>query len=140
MPIILVIVGIAIIFRNFLGSAAKARQVNAMHQGEMPEYAAVFGSQNVRLMNEYFYGASLTAVFGGVDLDLRNAIITKDVVINATAVFGGADIFLPSNVKLKTSSLPIFGGTSKKAVTSEDPDAPTVYVNATCIFGGVDIK
>lgn len=139
-PVILVIIGLAIIFRTSASSAAhQAKQINQMRKGQLPEYAAIFGSQNVRI-SESFYGANATAIFGGVELDLRDAVIREDIVINATAVFGGADIFLPANVKVKTSCLPIFGGVGNKARSSEDAGAPTVYINATCIFGGVDAK
>ena len=139
-PIILVIIGLAIIFRGSRGSAAyKAREMHAAHRGQLPEYAAIFSAQNIQI-NEFFSGAEVTAVFGGVDLDLRGAIIREDIVINATAVFGGVDLYLPANVKVKTSSLPIFGGLGNKVRASEDVNAPTVYLNATCIFGGVDAK
>ena len=91
-PIILVIIGLAIIFRGSRGSAAyKAREMHAAHRGQLPEYAAIFSAQNIQI-NEFFSGAEVTAVFGGVDLDLRGAIIREDIVINATAVFGGVDL------------------------------------------------
>ena len=41
------------------------------------------------LMEKKFNGANLTAVFGGVKCDLRNAIIEEDALINACSVFGG---------------------------------------------------
>ena len=89
---------------------------------------------------ETFEGADLNAVFGGVDCDLRNAIITRDCVISASAIFGGVDILVPANVNVKVSSNSIFGGTSNKAAGRNLPDAPTLYVRSTCLFGGVDIK
>ncbi len=54
------------------------------------------------------------AVFGGVDLNLKDARIYHDVVINVTSVFGGGEILVPPNVKVKVSSLPIFGGVSNR--------------------------
>ena len=62
------------------------------------------------------------------------------MVVNYTAIFGGGDVFVPSNVKVKVTTVPIFGGVSNKAASSTDQNAPVVYVNATCIFGGIDIK
>jgi hypothetical protein len=61
-----------------------------MKDGKTPGYTAVFSGQDVRITDEFF-GANLTAVFGGVDLDLREAVIKQDVVINGMVVFGGVD-------------------------------------------------
>ncbi len=85
-------------------------------------------------------GTTMNAIFGGVELDLTDAIIDEDVVINATAVFGGIDIKVPYNVKVKVSNVPVFGGVSNKVPTSRDLNAPTIFLNSTCMFGGIDIK
>ena len=76
----------------------------------------------------------------GVKCDLRNAIIESDVVINANATFGGIEIYVPSNVKIKIKSIPIFGGVDNKASTKTDENSHTIYINSTAIFGGVEIK
>ena len=104
-----------------------------------PEYNAIFSSTQVKYPNEIFMGTCINSVFGSVVLDLRDAIITEDVVINATVVFAGADIYVPGNVNIKVSSVPIFGGVSNK-VGGGTPSGPTIFVNATCMFGGLDIK
>ncbi len=104
-----------------------------------PEYNAMFSAQHIKFPNEVFTGTCINAVFGSVVLDLREAIIVEDVVINASAIFAGADIYVPSNVNVKTSSIPIFGGVSNKAGGGMIA-GPTLYINATCMFGGVDIK
>ncbi len=82
----------------------------------------------------------MNAIFGGVELDLREAIIEEDIVINATVAFGGIDISVPGNVNVKVSNIPIFGGVSNKAGRTYNESLPTIYVNSTCMFGGIDIK
>ena len=79
-------------------------------------------------------------MFGGVKCDLRNAIIDSDVVINASSTFGGIEIYVPSNVKIKIKSMPIFGGVENKAKTKTDENSHTIYINGTAVFGGVEIK
>ena len=137
-PLILVIIGFGIIFRDLFGRRIK--RIEGLNSGAEMDYTAIFSAQKVQFPPQPFEGANITAIFGGVDLDLRGAVISHDIVINATSVFGGSDIFVPSNVKVVVSSLPIFGGVSNKSINSKDADAPTVYVKATCIVGGVDIK
>lgn len=140
LPLFLVFLGLSFLFRKgFRTIKPEAGGASAPKEG-VRDYSAVFGGQNIRFDNEVFSGASINAVFGGIDLDLRGAKITQDTVINATAIFGGADIYVPAGVKIKVSSTPIFGGVGNKAISSQDENAFTIFVNATCVFGGVEIK
>ncbi len=92
-------------------------------------------------MEKNLNGADLTAVFGGVNCDLRKAIINQDQVINCSSIFGGIDILVPENVKVKVKSSSIFGGVSDhRKNRTESQDVKVIYINATCIFGGVEIK
>ena len=81
----------------------------------------------------------MEAVFGGIKLDLREAIIKKDVVINARAIFGGIDILVPENINVVVSSSSMFGGVDNKREINQD-NKITIYVNDSSLFGGIDIK
>lgn len=81
------------------------------------------------------------ACFGGVDIDLTEALFEqREVVINATAIFGGVDIRVPENVTLRGQGAGIFGGFDVKSHVSEDPGAPVVVVKGAALFGGVSAK
>ena len=140
-PAILVAIGISIVFKDALGGkiGSEIKKLNEKRNGEN-SYCATFAGQNVNFDNEKFTGADLTAVFGGVKCDLRNAIIDSDVVINTSSTFGGIEIYVPSNVKIKIKSTPIFGGVENKANTKADENSHTIYINSTVVFGGVEIK
>ncbi|MBE6718296.1 MAG: hypothetical protein E7574_03455 [Ruminococcaceae bacterium] len=138
-PAVIVIVGLKMVFNGVFGNKATEIMKKMKLDGKEPKTGcAIFSGCELKYDNEVFEGAELTAVFGGVECDLRNAIIEKDCVIQVTAIFGGIDIFVPGNVNVKVSSNSIFGGISNK--TSVHKSAPTIYVNGTCMFGGVDIK
>lgn len=140
-PIIIVAIGLSIIIKSVCDKDVNEsiKKLNSNISSE-EGYSATFAGQDVNFNGEVFKGTNLNAVFGGVKLDLRNAIIEEDVVINATSVFGGIEIFVPNNVKVKVKSNSIFGGVSNKR-TAEDLNAThTIYVNATGMFGGVDVK
>lgn len=107
--------------------------------GHYYQFNAVFSGNEKIFDRVKFSGAKMSAVFGGVDLDLRQAIIDKDVYIDVTAVFGGVDIILPTNVNCVVKGTSIFGGTDNK-VPQRDTVLPTVYVNSVALFGGVDIR
>ena len=138
-PVILVIIGLSFIFKDILDSKVK-KEIKKLNKNDSNEYCATFGGQKVDFDNEEFKGCNLTAVFGGVECDLRDSIIKEDTVINASSIFGGIDIQVPKNVKVRVTSTPIFGGVLNKRKNPKDENIKTIYVNATCIFGGVEIK
>ncbi|WP_296559594.1 LiaF domain-containing protein [uncultured Acetobacterium sp.] len=137
-PIIIVAIGLSIIFKDRLSKNAK--QIEGMTKDNLPDYSAVFGGQEINFPSEAFYGATVSAIFGSVSLDLRQAIINEDIYISATAVFGGIDMLVPSNVRVEMSTTPIFGGASNKANRPLGENPPTIYLNSTNIFGGTEVK
>ena len=138
-PAIIVIVGLKLVFTGLFGNKANEIIAKIKQEGGEPKAGcATFSSCNLNYDGEVFEGAELTAVFGGVKCDLRNAIIEKDCAIQVSAIFGGIDIFIPAGINVKVSSNSIFGGVSNK--TAAHQNAPTLYISGTCMFGGVEIK
>ena len=79
-----------------------------MYKEETKEYCSCFSGQTVNFNDEEFTGCDISAVFGGVKCDLRNAIIKEDVLINASSIFGGITILVPKDINVKISSTSIF--------------------------------
>lgn len=141
LPIILVIIGLSIIFKDLFNTKIN-KEINKLNEKFKTDgdYCSIFGGQNIKFDNEEFKGTTLNAIFGGIKLDLRDAIIKKDVVINSTCVFGGITILVPKDVKIKVKSTPIFGGVEDKTKQKINDKSKIVYINSTTIFGGVEIK
>lgn len=140
-PIILIIIGFSFIFRDTINHKI-GKEIKKLNKDgkNSNEYCATFANQDIDFDDEEFKGADLSAVFGGIKLDLRKAKITNDQVINTTAVFGGIEIYVPNDVDVKVKSTPIFGGVSNKTLKNKAKDKHIIYINATSIFGGVEIK
>lgn len=140
-PAIIVIFGLKMVFGNRFDkvNAERIKQIESSN-GSVCNGTAVFSGERMNFSGDLFNGAELNAVFGGLDCDIRNAVIEHDCVINASAVFGGIDIFVPNNINIKVSSNSFFGGVSNKASNYHNDSAPTLYIKGTCLFGGVDIK
>jgi len=105
--------------------------------------SGIFGGSKVATASQRFEGASLTAVFGGVTLDLRQALPANEgASITATAVFGGIDIIVPEGWRISLSGTPILGGVEDKthAVGQLPPEAPSLHVDGLAVLGGVEIK
>lgn len=140
-PFIIVVVGIKLIFNalRVKKSTPVVEPVSAKG-GAMPSAFAAFSGQDVKFDNETFTGGEYCAIFGGIKLDLANAIIPSDCVIKTTAIFGGIDIFVPDNVNVKINSASIFGGMADKKQNRASDTNVTLYVQGFCMFGGVDVK
>ena len=138
-PAILVMIGLSFIFKDTLNSKIR-KEIKKLNKTETKEYCSCFSGQTIDFNNEEFMGCSISAIFGGVKCDLRNAVIERDVAITTSSIFGGIDIFVPDDVNVKVNSNSLFGGVDVKKHKNTNDNRYTLYVNSTCIFGGVDIK
>jgi len=93
-------------------------------------------------VDEEFIGADITSILGNVQLDLRNAILNDDVIIDTTCILGGVDVYVPRNVKVVLNCTPILGGVENKMAASHNPteDHHTIFIRGTCILGGIEVK
>jgi Domain of unknown function (DUF1707) len=82
---------------------------------------------------------SLT-LFGGTDLDLRDAIFEAPVVeISGFWCFGGLDIKVPEGIEVRDQTAGIFGGTDVRDIGDPAPGAPTLVIKGVSLFGGVSV-
>ena len=144
LAVILVLIGIFIIFRSVI-SNDNAKEVEKKvdelkDNKKMDSQTAVFSGSDRAYNNETFQGSNLTAIFGGVELDLRNAKFTKDTVIKAFALFGGVDIIIPEDVQVKIKSGFIFGGITDDRKSTSTKGKHTIFLDAAGGFGGVTIS
>lgn len=108
--------------------------------GDSISRTCVFSGIKAVSHSKQFRSASLTSVFGGIQLDLTNAEPVNGAVIDVAAIFGGITIYVPRNCRVEVRGTPLFGGCSDKTLRSSDPSLPLVTVRYTAIFGGVELK
>jgi predicted membrane protein len=90
-----------------------------------------------------FQDANLSALCGGIVLDLRGATLDPDgATIHASATCGGIEIRVPTGWRVEVSGTPVFGAHETKALEGElpAPDAPHLRIEAAAVFGGVEVK
>lgn len=138
-PAILVMIGLSFIFKDTLNSKVN-KEIKKLNKNETKEYCACFSGQKIDFIKEEFTGCSLSAVFGGIECDLKKSIIKEDTVINASSIFGEITIYVPEDINVKISSTSIFGEVSDKRKNKTTDAKDTIYINATSMFGGVEIK
>lgn len=137
-PILLVTVGLSLILKNILESkkTLRIKELNKVKDNTKDIFATL-SNENKKIIGE-FKGISIDAVFSSVELDLREAEIKKDQVINVSAIFSGVTILTNNNIKVIVKSDSLFGGVSNHI--EEKDEAKAIYINASCLFGGVEIK
>ena len=99
-----------------------------------------YGGDEYIYRGEPFHGAKLDASFGGIRLDLRNAVITEDEAIDIHTFMGGVELLVPSNVNVVVKSRSFIGGVGNETVGRAIPGAPCLHVIASNFLGGVSIK
>lgn len=130
-PLVLVVVGLGVLFK-----VGPAKSKGAADKSN--EKVAIFYGEDARPKGDYD-GGSLSAVFGGVNLDLRQAKVKDGAVIEIFTFCGGIEINMPSDVIVQNEVRGILGGSEDKTV----PDAKakkTVILRGECILGGLEIK
>jgi len=85
--------------------------------------------------------SKLLALFGGMDLDFRNAYLPPgDTFIDAMCLFGGVDMIVPEGINVEVNGFPLFGGINNSTSGEFLPGAPTLHVRAFVMFGGIEVK
>ena len=100
--------------------------------------AAVQSGQSEKVEGEYT-GGTISSVFGGVDLDLRQSDIQDGAVIELFVLFGGVDIIVPNDVAIKNEVTAILGGVDDKTIPGAKAKK-TLYIRGECFFGGIELK
>jgi predicted membrane protein len=133
-PGLLIFIGLLVIFNIF-----RKKTVPGIDREAMANISAVFSGIKHDLNHEVYDGGRVEAIFGSVDLDLRNAVIEQDIYMEVTAVFGGVKIFFPPNVKVVADKNAVFGGVSDKTVSKDAVNMPQVHIKCTTTFGGIEL-
>lgn len=148
-PIVIILIGLSFIASRFRANRWKKKEqftdpnfigtVNV--EGSRIDRTAIFTGIDARVVSDDFTGGELTAIFGGIEVDLREASIAGPTArLDVTAVFGGIEIRVPTNWRVITNGTPVFGGIDDKSLNRNlDANAPTLIVDATAVFGGVEI-
>jgi hypothetical protein len=87
--------------------------------------------------------STAVAFMGGVDLDLRSAVLSgRETTITAVAFMGGIQIIVPPGVRVDSHGFGFMGGWDNRA--EQDPDlphdAPVLHVRGVAFMGGVEIR
>jgi predicted membrane protein len=134
-PLLLVVLGLALVAGRF-----RARPTEA--GGDVSSTIALFGGRNQRVTSASFASADATALFGGVELDLRDAeVADPPAQVSAFVLFGGVDVVVPRDWNVQLDVFPVFGGAEdERPRRDEEHDETDLVVTGIAAFGGVTVK
>lgn len=142
-PAILILIGLAI----FLPDGGRYVVTGAGPQGPAQDGGegfivsnVVFSADERIITGARFTGAKISAVFGGVNLDLSGfEDCSEPCVITMSVVFGGCQLRLPPGVRVSTDGLVCaLGGVEHKGASSADATR-TIQINGSITFGGLEL-
>ena len=88
-----------------------------------------------------FKGGKASAVFGGIELDLRGSQLKdNNGFLDVTALFGGVDIKVPDNWRVEMQGTPLLGGIENSTKPNPNSSAPVLKISGTAIFGGIEVR
>lgn len=134
-PGIIIVIGLTFIFSRpgFNKKLDEAERLNVK---------TFFSGAEMRSHAKHFQGGSITAVFSGAEIDLRDAIFDPSgAEIEITSVFAGVEIRVPDNVHVVIKGVPIFGGWEDLTRRKDGgEDLIILNIHAVTVFGGVEIN
>lgn len=158
-PLIVVAIGIAILFRQRQQSVPVMPVTDPMLNSPAGpsdpgttdfstnsfDDFVIFGGREVFINSQNFTGGKATSIFGGMEFDLRKAIMSPNgAVIDCVSVFGGCGFKIPMDWNVRNEVTTLFGAfTDKRGETFNeryyDP-SKTIVIKGVSIFGGVEVK
>jgi predicted membrane protein len=139
-PLILVFIGIMMIFK-----ASSHRKIFANEPSECTDTnsyikaIAIMGGFKRSNNSQDFKGGELTAIMGGLEIDLRDASIKNEAVIDIFAMMGGIEMRVPEEWLVVIEGFPFMGGYEDKTRPPKD-NSKRFVIKGTAVMGGVEIK
>lgn len=147
-PLLLIIVGVVIVFNVITGKNRKGKGCcNRSEQYQSTENkkgiidkSVTFGGSESIFLDPVFNGGNISAVFGGVVLDLRKTTLPEgETYLDIYAVFGGVELYIPDNWLVETRVQTVLGGVEDKRFVSQTDHSRKLILQGNLTFGGCSI-
>ncbi len=142
-PIVIILIGVFLLMKP--KNTEKVFNKHEYRNNTEIEDIAIFGGNQKIFPNKNFSGGKLISIFGGSEIDLRNATLNEGInYLNCLIIFGGSSILIPSEWNIQLEIIPIFGGFADKRMKSPNAkfnnNDKTLVIKGVAIFGGGEVK
>ena len=140
-PLVLVLLGTYMVWQGAAGRRPRRAASPAVKSD--PEATvnaiAILGGVEDRNNSRRFRGGNLTAIMGGCEMDLRQAGIDGEAILDVFAMWGGIEIRVPEDWVVVSHVLPLLAG-SVNATRAVGTTPHRLIVRGFAVMGGVEIK
>ncbi len=134
-PIFLVLFGASLVWRSVSGRRPAPSDNNSVVSA-----VAVLSGVNRGNNSATFRGGDLTAIMGGCEIDLRQAQINGEAVIDVFAMWGGIEIKVPEDWTVISRVTPLLGGFEDKTRPPQGAGTHRLIVRGFILMAGVEVK
>jgi len=133
--------GVGETFMSEKSSSTGSTEFNA-EQADTVNSQALFCGIQKRVMSKNFKGGKVSAIFGGTEIDLTQADLADNAVLNVEVAFGGVKLLIPPHWELKMGVTNIFAGVEDKRMYPQggEDTGKVLRITGTVLFGGLEIK
>jgi hypothetical protein len=156
-PVIVIVLGGTILLRGLTGgrrgwrrrfrgrgisSLISGREWTGTRRSKDGEVRAIFAGAEERVTSQEFQHLRATAIFGGIELDLRKASLAGDnATLEVTVLFGGIELKVPRGWTVNDETAPLGGQLSIERRQPEPGEATgALTITGTLIFGGITVR
>ena len=143
-PSIFIIVGVIFIVSRGKNWNRASLGSKGVIGDDFVDYVNVFSGGERQVVSRNFRGGKISAVFGGIELDLTKAGLAPGTSeLEIACVFGGATLIVPDDWYITIDVTPVLGGfsDSRKLSPGRTIDSSKhLLIKGAVIFGGGEVK
>jgi predicted membrane protein len=140
--LVLIGLGISLVWSSLSSKKSSALTLENIEDAESFINAFVFmGGVSRKNTTQTFRGGELSAIMGGVEVDLTEAQIEGEAaVINVFAFWGGIEIKVPDYWHVEIDAYPILGGFEDNTRSPQGESKKKLIIRGYAIMGGMEIN
>jgi hypothetical protein len=135
-PLLLVFAGGYLVWQG----VAAPRPRDAFNANATISALAVLGAVVRGNNSPAFRGGDLTAIMGGCEIDLRQAAIHGDAIIDIFALWGGIELRVPETWTVVSKVVPFMGGFDDQTRPPQAAGVHRLVIRGFILMAGVDVK
>jgi predicted membrane protein len=150
-PIILIIIGFAILFRR-KNSYTKSEQQNiadtstnstSQYGEQFLDINTFLTSTKKKIVTENFHGGKIINILGATVIDLsQSKLAASEQILDITCIFGSVEIAVPKKWKVIVNVSAVFGGIDDKRYAeyhSAEKEDGVLIIKGSVVFGACEI-
>lgn len=138
-PALLIYAGLMVILRGERRRVWQGERGEMETSGDAVRANVVMSGSELHNDSQDFKGGSVSVLMGGVKLDLREASIQGEAVLNVEALLGGLQIRVPTDWAVEIELTPVMGGVENRAVPPPGRDK-RLRIRGEALMSGVEVR